>query len=320
MVITQEAPREKLACLGFVGHVPGPILLPLYTQPLHVNCLTLNKLLILLLVCCVSTLDAQLGERGGSTSPTIQLDKYLGSRDIDRDELRRRLEAKGIFVEDMTRQEVLKARPRIEAVIAEMEAEVAGRAGDTIAPLRPESQRELAGSITDGEDRDASDEEAVNDVTAEQAIDSQVISNIYGHQLFRNGSPRVYQATDNATPPDSYPLKPGDEIAVTIFGASQTDFILRLDQQGFVQLPNSLRIPLGGIELGNARALLTNRLRRFYTFGDGQISIQTQANRTITVSVFGEVESNGSFTMSSLNTGFDALVAAGGANRARVGT
>ncbi|MEM9261566.1 MAG: SLBB domain-containing protein, partial [Bacteroidota bacterium] len=71
-------------------------------------------------------------------------------------------------------------------------------------------------------------------------------------------------------------------------------------------------MPLGGIPLGEARTLLGNRLKQFYTFRDGQLSIRIQVARTINVNIFGEVERNGNFTMSSLNTGFNALVAAGG--------
>ncbi len=126
----------------------------------------------------------------------------------------------------------------------------------------------------------------------------------------------MYRNTDNATPPPSYPLKPGDEIVVSIFGASQTDFILRLDESGFVTLPNELRIPLNGIILKDARELLSRRLRQYYAFSNGQLAIRIQAARTISLNIFGEVERSGTFTMSSLNTGFNALVAAGGPTEA----
>jgi len=79
-----------------------------------------------------------------------------------------------------------------------------------------------------------------------------------------------------------------------------------------VELPNTIRIPLAGVSLGEARRLLANRLRRSYSFGEGQLTIQTQVTRTINVNIFGEVANSGSFNISSLNTGFNALVAAGG--------
>ncbi len=137
-------------------------------------------------------------------------------------------------------------------------------------------------------------------------------SDIYGHQLFRNKSLEVYQATDASQTPETYPLQAGDELAVTIFGASQADLVLRVDEAGFVTLPNSYRVSVAGVSLAEARQLLAGRLKRYYNFRDGQLTIRINAAQTITVSIFGEVEQNGSYTLSSLNTAFNALVAAGG--------
>ncbi|MEM6772677.1 MAG: SLBB domain-containing protein, partial [Bacteroidota bacterium] len=103
-----------------------------------------------------------------------------------------------------------------------------------------------------------------------------------------------------------------DEIAITIFGASQADLLLRLDDRGFVRLPNGVRMLLGGVPLGDARRLLADRLKNYYAFGNGQLSIKVQVARTISINIFGEVETSGSFTVSALNTGFNAIVAAGG--------
>lgn len=237
----------------------------------------------------------------------VQLGAYLADRDIDEAELRQRLTAQGIQVDNLTPQQALQIRPQIEAVIATMQAEKKAAAQEA-KKAASESTAEIKAAVDDG----ASVEEAITEVTTEAAAAELPPSNIYGHQIFRNKSLQVYRATKDATPPDSYPLKSGDEIAVTIFGASQTDFILRLDDQGFVKLENGYQMPLGGIPLGDARTLLANRLRQFYTFRNGQLSIRIQAARTININIFGEVENNGSFAMSSLNTGFNALVAAGG--------
>jgi protein involved in polysaccharide export with SLBB domain len=261
-------------------------------------------LLLLTLLFCTATLPlaAQV-----PVPQEAQLRAYLGNRDIDETELRQRLAACGIQVDNLTPEQALRLRPQVEAVIAEMEAEKAQAtksAEQAAAKATEKKQEAQEGALPVAQAITIDTTETANEVLPE--------SDIYGHQVFRNKSLKVYRTTDNATPPDSYPLKPGDEIAVTIFGASQSDFILRLDDQGFVQLDNGLRMPLGGIPIGEARTLLANRLRQFYTFRNGQLSIRIQAARTISVNIFGEVENNGSFSMSSLNTGFNALVAAGG--------
>jgi len=260
----------------------------------------LNNIPLLLTLLFVLYLAPAAAQTVPEVPTEQQVRNQLSDRNIDEAELRRRLLERGIDIDRSSPEELLRLQPQIEEVIAELEAEQRAAA---IPTPEVEQPAPAPPPVPD------------NLITEEEAADAAADlpkSGIYGHQIFRNKSLEVFSATTNATPPESYPLKPGDEIAVSIFGASQTDFILRLDEQGFVVLPNQIRMPLGGIPLGEARTLLGNRLRQFYTFRDGQLSVRIQVARTITVNIFGEVETNGSYSMSSLNTGFNALVAAGG--------
>lgn len=254
-------------------------------------------MVLLLMTSVFSVVNAQ------DLPPEVK--QELQQRNIDQAELEARLARKGIQLRGKSRAEILLLQPQIEAEIEAMEAE---QRREAAAEVTSEAAEEIEAAIDNG----ASVSEAVNEVTNEINNENLPASNIYGHQIFRNKSLKVYRTTENATPPNSYPLKPGDEVAVSIFGASQTDLVLRLDDQGFVRLPNGYKVNLGGVPLGDARLMLTNRLKRLYTFGDGQLMIRVQTARTISVNIFGEVENNGTFTMSSLNTGFNALVAAGG--------
>ncbi|MBC6994168.1 SLBB domain-containing protein [Neolewinella lacunae] len=263
--------------------IPSPV------QPLY------RALLALLFVLALAPAAAQ-----NTPVPTqAQARQELRERDIDEAELRRRLLAEGIDVDRMAPDELLRAQPRIEAIIAQMEAEK--RAATPPPTTRPGTPPAMP--------QDTLPEPPPPPEPSTEGLEESMI---YGHELFRNKSLQVYRATENATPPDSYPLRVGDEIAVTIFGASQTDFILRIDDRGFVQLQNGLRLPLAGIPIGQAREVLGNRLKQYYAFRDGQLSIRIQVARTVNVNIFGEVENNGNFTMSGLNTGFNALAAAGG--------
>jgi protein involved in polysaccharide export with SLBB domain len=265
----------------------------------------LNKLLTIFLLLCLAT--PALAQVSGDPQEEVQLRQLLAERDIDEAELRQRLAARGISLDNLSQEEALRLRPQIEAVIVEMEQEKA-QATKAANSAAAKSTEEIQESVEDG----ASIEEAISEVTTEAATETLARSGIYGHQVFRNKSLKVYRAAGGTVPPESYPLKAGDEVAVTIFGASQTDFILRVDEGGFVQLPNTTRILLAGIPLGEARQILANRLKRSFTFSNGQLNVRIRAASIINVNIFGEVESNGSFSMSSLNTGFNALVAAGG--------
>lgn len=235
-----------------------------------------------------------------------QFRQEIADRGISEQDLRQRLQNRGIVL-GSTPEELLRQRPVIESVIAELEAENAAARREALESAATATD-EINEAVSDG----ASVEEAIGEVTSEAVAEVLPKSRIYGHNIFRNKSLSLFRATNDATPPETYPLKVGDQLAVNIFGASQTDFVLRVNEEGFVELPNTLRIPLAGVSLGEARRLLANRLKRFYTFGEGQLTIQTQVTRTINVNIFGEVANSGSFNISSLNTGFNALVAAGG--------
>ena len=232
-----------------------------------------------------------------------EIQRELRERGIDETELRARLIQEGIDLNALSQEELIQLRPRIEEIIQQMEAENAAAEETPVTdPAAPPAEPEV---IQNPEDIDP-------DPTPEEPLEELEPSMIYGHDLLRNRNLKVFRGTEAATPPETYPLRPGDEIAVSVFGRSQQDFILRLDPAGFVLLPTGTRIPLGGVSLGDARRLLKSRLKRIYAFGEGELSIRMQVARTINVNIFGEVVDNGTFTMSSLNTGFNALVAAGG--------
>ena len=55
---------------------------------------------------------------------------------------------------------------------------------------------------------------------------------IYGHSLFTDKSLEVFRTSDGAKAPETYILGAGDEIRITIFGASQTDMQLKIYSAG----------------------------------------------------------------------------------------
>lgn len=136
--------------------------------------------------------------------------------------------------------------------------------------------------------------------------------NIYGHSLFTDQTLDVFRTTDGAQAPETYILGAGDEIRITIFGASQTDIQLKINQEGYIQPAGASKIFLQGLSLGQARNLLTNRLSSFYTFRSDQLSITIATARNVLVNVFGETRITGGFNISALNSAFNALSAAGG--------
>ena len=275
--------------------------------------LRLSLVLILaLLVGVVATLSAQ---QVPTAAQQAQLRSEIQRRGLDEGELKARLLAIGLNVDQMSAEELLAAQPQIEAVVAQLEAEkeaaeeqATQEAERRAAALAARQSEAIQDAVADG----ATVEEAISETTTEALQVQQEVPNIWGHSLFKNQSLQVYRTTDNVRPPDTYRLGVGDEVAVSIFGASQADLKLMIGKDGFITPPNMPRIYLKGITLGKARELVESRFQQFYVFRKGQFSFNIDAARTITVNIFGETERNGSFTISAVNTAFNALVAAGG--------
>lgn len=135
---------------------------------------------------------------------------------------------------------------------------------------------------------------------------------IYGHSLFTDKSLDIFRTTDGSEAPDTYVLGVGDEIRISIFGASQTDIQQRIADDGSIQPAGVAKVFLKGLTLKQARNLLRERLSYSYSFRQDQFAISIVTARTIMVNIFGEVNVTGSFNLSALNSAFNALSAAGG--------
>ena len=137
-------------------------------------------------------------------------------------------------------------------------------------------------------------------------------SDIYGHALFTGKNPEVFRTTDGAQAPDNYILGEGDEVHISIFGSSQTEIHQRIGTDGAIKPTGSTKIFLKGLTLEQGRQVIQSKLSQFFSFRPDQIAVTLSTARTVTVSIYGEVGVQGGFTMSALNTAFNALAAAGG--------
>ena len=261
-----------------------------------------------------------------SASQEATARQMLSAQGVDEDELRARLIGKGIDIDNLTTAELVSARPIIEQTIAEIKAESGDQTnvGNTSSRRGTQVDQAVGDVIEEGLDEAAAVKESIEDgasveeARAEAAIDQQNAASaadpirVYGQQLFRGKSLEVFRATDQARAPATYVLDTGDEIAISIFGASQIDFLLTIGDDGFVKPAGIQRIYLRGRTLAEARELVRSRFSQFFVFGQGQFSLTLDAARTISVSIYGEVQQSGTYTLSALNGPLNALIAAGG--------
>jgi len=137
-------------------------------------------------------------------------------------------------------------------------------------------------------------------------------NSIYGHSIFTNKSLDLFRTTEGAEAPETYILGVGDEIRISIFGTSQTEIQQKISKDGFIQPSGFSKIFVKGLSLKQAKNIIAKRLANYYDFRSDQLVIRIDGTRTITVNIFGEVSTQGSFNISALNSAFNALSASGG--------
>jgi protein involved in polysaccharide export with SLBB domain len=178
-----------------------------------------------------------------------------------------------------------------------------------VRKLAAKSSQDVASKVKQG----ATIEEAISESLLGQTEDiSEERSRIYGQELFVNKSIDVYRSTKDAKPPDSYTLGIGDELTVIIFGASQGDFRYEINEEGYISPQGMGKIFLKGVPYGKAKELVKARFNRNFIFREDQFVVHLATARTVSINIFGEVANPGTFAISSINTAFNALAAAGG--------
>ena len=266
----------------------------------------------------------------------------LQKRGLEETEVRTRLLEEGIDVDNippteyknyqdrvinilnkMQREKAAKTAAQTDATPAASANDVSGNATSTVTTsvLTAEGTELIAEAAATAETPKDIPQTTMGEAAAEEALETALEENnvsktagddIYGHSLFTGTSMDVFRTTDGAQAPDTYVLGYGDEIHVSIFGKSQAEIHQRIGADGSIQPVGSTKIFLKGMTLGQARDAIVSKLSTHYSFGRDQIAVTITTARTISVSIYGEVGVQGGFTLSALNTAFNALAAAGG--------
>ena len=134
---------------------------------------------------------------------------------------------------------------------------------------------------------------------------------IFGHDIFNNKE-LTFESSMNLATPQNYRLGAGDVVNVDIWGASQESINETISPDGTITIEDIGPIQLGGLSVQQAKARLRSVLGERYH--DSKIELTLGQTRTITISVIGEVEMPGTYTMSAFATVYNALYMAGGPN------
>jgi protein involved in polysaccharide export with SLBB domain len=147
---------------------------------------------------------------------------------------------------------------------------------------------------------------------------SEKTKKIFGYQLF-NSQNLSFEPAVNIPIPQNYILGISDQLSINVWGASQTKYQLTIDKNGAITIPDVGPIHLAGLSFEKGQAMIKNRLMAIYSGMAGEFpntwaEVSLGAIRSIKISVIGEINAPGTYTLPSTASAFNALYLSGGPN------
>lgn len=153
----------------------------------------------------------------------------------------------------------------------------------------------------------------------QKKVANNIDKNIFGSTLFNNEL-MTFEPNLRIATPKNYQLGPEDELNIAIFGDVLDNFKVKVSPEGTVKILNIAPIYVNGLTIEVASERIISRLRQLYQGlnkpGSGSSAQVTLGNvRSIKVTITGEAQMPGTYTVSSLSTIFNALYLAGGPSK-----
>ena len=141
---------------------------------------------------------------------------------------------------------------------------------------------------------------------------------IFGSSFFNNPNISSVPSLNVATP-ESYEIGPGDELAISIWGAAQNEYTSKITREGYLKIERIGPVYLSGLTIAQAKHKLKDKLSKIYSginsnFNKVFFDVTLLNSRSIVVNIAGNVVGPGTYTLSSLANPLNALYAAGGPN------
>ncbi len=153
---------------------------------------------------------------------------------------------------------------------------------------------------------------AVQEAIAEVIGDEPAPAPIWGQDFFRSGSIDLFEKVPNSKVGDNYILGEGDMITIAVWGYAYYNSNFTINEEGYITTIEVGRIYLKGLTFSAAKQLLRQRFASAFDLTNSKFDVTLTYSKSIKVNIVGEVVNPGSYNISSFNTAFNALVAAGG--------
>ncbi len=142
---------------------------------------------------------------------------------------------------------------------------------------------------------------------------------VFGRSLFRRSSAEFEPILTGPAPPN-YRIGPGDEISLVLTGDVELAYLLPVNREGYLVIPDVGQLLVNGLTLRELEERLYDRLGRVYSGvrrgADATTRFLVSLGRTRLnqVYVIGDVERPNAYTVNALSTVFHTLYLAGGPN------
>jgi protein involved in polysaccharide export with SLBB domain len=151
-----------------------------------------------------------------------------------------------------------------------------------------------------------------------RVVVSEKTKKIFGYQLF-NSQNLSFEPAVNIPIPQNYILGISDQISINVWCASQTKYQLTIDKSGAITIPDVGPVYLAGISFEKGQSLIKNRLMAIYSGMSGEFpntwaEVNLGAVRSMKITVIGEINAPGTYTLPSTASAFNALYLSGGPN------
>lgn len=163
--------------------------------------------------------------------------------------------------------------------------------------------------------QDARNYDSTRNQVREEGINRDLT--IFGSELFTKNS-LVFEPNISIATPSSYTFGPGDEVIISVYGFSEKKYNLEINTEGEIYIPSVGPIFLNGLSVEEAtqkiRAKLASTIYRAINSGQTKVQVSLGKIRSIRITVIGQANKPGTFTVSSLTTLYNLLYLCGGPN------
>ena len=239
----------------------------------------------------------------GQDIQSVQVDQL---NDSQVQQIMQEIEARGLTIEQAAT--LAKARGASQLQIDQMLSRFRQLGSSSI---QTSSASENTFSITDSASFQVYTKEQLKEV-------SDLNKRIFGHQLF-NADNLSFEPSMNISVPENYALGVGDQVQVNVWGSSQQTYVLTVNRNGTILIPDLGPILVSGKDFKQVRQLILKRLTAIYSDMGGSTpgtfaDISINNIRPISVHVIGEAIAPGTYTVPATASAFNALYLSGGPN------